>query len=240
MTDATTKTHIATTSGRMPLSVARPDGDPRGAVLVVQEAFGVNDHIEDVARRFAAEGYLAVAPHLFYRTEPGELPYTDFERILPHARALTAEGILDDVDATLGWLDDAGLPVARTAIVGFCMGGSIALFVGAQRALGAAVTFYGGGVAEARFGMPPLVDVAGDLQTPWLGLYGDADKGIPVEQVEQLRTAAGKAPVDTELVRYPGADHGFHCDARPNNYNEKAARDAWQRALGWIGPRLDG
>ena len=229
---------VATPDGRMPVYAARPASDPRGAVLVVQEAFGVNDHIEDVCRRFAAAGFLAVAPHLFYRTEPGELSYDDFPAIGPHLKALSSDGLLDDVDATLGWLDDAGVPAGRTAIVGFCMGGSVALFVAARRLLGAAVTFYGGGVAEGRFGMPALVDVAGDLQTPWLGLYADNDKGIPVEQVERLRAAAESASVETSVVRYPGVDHGFHCDARPAVFDEVAATDAWGRTIEWLEPRL--
>ncbi|MHB8452253.1 MAG: dienelactone hydrolase family protein, partial [Mycobacteriales bacterium] len=94
-------------------------------------------------------------------------------------------------------------------------------------------TFYGGGVSAGRFGLPSLVDMAPGLKTPWLGLYGDLDQGIPVEQVESLRDAIAKAPVPTEIVRYPEAGHGFHCDAR-DSYHQPSAGDAWQRTLDWF------
>jgi carboxymethylenebutenolidase len=104
------------------------------------------------------------------------------------------------------------------------MGGSVTFLAAARRTLGAGVTFYGGGVGEGRFGMPPLVEMAPGLQTPWLGLYGDEDQGIPVDQVEALRQAAATAPVPTEIVRYADAGHGFHCDARPDSFHEASAK----------------
>ena len=99
------------------------------------------------------------------------------------------------------------------------------------------MTFYGGGIQEGRFGMPSLIQLAPGLATPWLGLFGDLDQGIPFEEVEALRDAASTAPVPTEVVRYPAAEHGFHCDARPS-YNEAASKDAWQRTLDWFGQYL--
>ncbi len=224
---------VATTEGGMPVYDVHPDTDPRGAVVVVQEAFGVNDHIEDVTRRFAAEGYRAVAPHLFYRTGDPRLPYDDFDQVRPHLAGLTAGGLADDLDATIGYLADAGFAGSRVGIVGFCMGGSVTLYAATRQRLGAAVSFYGGGVAEGRFGLPPLVELAPSLQAPWLGLYGDQDQSIPVDQAEALRAAASRADVPTELVRYPDAGHGFHCDAR-GSYHEPSARDAWSRATAWL------
>jgi len=114
------------------------------------------------------------------------------------------------------------------------MGGSIALYVGVERALGAAVTFYGGGVSEGRLGMPPLAELAADLRTPWLGLYGADDPGIPLAHVAALRDAAGRADVPTELVVFDGAGHAFHNDERPAMYVATAAQEAWGRALGWL------
>jgi carboxymethylenebutenolidase len=108
----------------------------------------------------------------------------------------------------------------------------------ALRALGAAVTFYGGGVTTGRFGLPALVEQAPSLQTPWLGLFGDLDQGIPVEEVEQLRQAAAGAGVVTEIVRYADAQHGFNCDDRPAVFNEQAAADAWARTLAWFDRHL--
>ena len=221
---------VSSTDGEVGLYDAEPEGTARAAVVVIQEAFGVNSHIEDVTRRFAAAGYRAVAPHLFHRTGDPVLDYANFDKVMPHMQALTEAGLAADLEATFGHLADAGFEPSRVGIVGFCMGGTVSFLAAVRHALGAAVTFYGGGVGEGRFGMPPLVEMAPGLKTPWLGLYGDLDQGIPVEQVEQLRQAVAKAPVPTEIVRYPEAGHGFHCDAR-DSYHQASATDAWQRTL---------
>jgi len=229
---------VKTADGEMGVYDAEPDGDALGAVIVIQEAFGVNDHIEDVTRRFAAQGYRAVAPHLFYRTGDPVIGYGDYEKIMPHFQALSMEGLLGDLDATIDHLEEAGFGLRQIGIVGFCMGGTVTFLASAKRPLGAGVTFYGGGVAEGRFGMPALVDLAADLQTPWLGLFGDQDQGIPVEHVEQLRAAVAEASVDAEIVRYPDAGHGFHCDMR-ESYHEASAKDAWERTLAWFAAHLE-
>jgi carboxymethylenebutenolidase len=211
-----------------PLHVSEPAGAPRGGIVVVQEAFGLTDHILDVCDRVAAAGYLAVAPALFHRTGAPVLAYGDLDAVMPHMQALRAEDVLADVDDALERLGP--LP---TGIVGFCMGGTVAFHVAAQRSVGAAVSFYGGGVGAGRFGFPSMVDAASELRSPWLGLFGDLDKGIPVDEVERLRTAIADAQlaVDTEIVRYPEAQHGFHCDDRPAVFDAAAAADAWSRTL---------
>ena len=229
-----TTVSLTTGDGDMALYDVEPDGQGRGAVIVLQEAFGVNDHIEDVTRRFGGAGYRAVAPHLFHRSGDPLLDYGNFEKILPHMQALSEPGLTEDLDVTVAHLAEAGFATASIGVVGFCMGGSVTFLAAARRRLGAAVTFYGGGVADGRFGMPPLVAMAPELATPWLGLFGDEDQGIPVDQVEALRAAAASASVPTEIVRYPGAGHGFHCDARPDSYHEASAHDAWQRTLAWF------
>jgi carboxymethylenebutenolidase len=229
---------LATEHGPMPLYEARPDGDTRGAVVVIQEAFGVNAHIEDVTRRFADTGYHAVAPHLFHRSGGGTAPYGDFSKVLPLYEHLDDAGILVDVDATREHLHAAGWDDAQLGIVGFCFGGRVTFLVALRRRLGAAVGFYGGGIVTARFPQfPPLVDEASDLRTPWLGLFGDRDQSIPVEDVERLREALPAASVPTEIVRYPEAGHGFHCDRR-DSYDETAAKDAWNRTLAWFDAHL--
>jgi carboxymethylenebutenolidase len=200
-----------------------------GGVLVIQEAFGVTPHILDVVSRFEAEGYAAVAPDLYHGTVFDHA--TPFDEVRPTLTSLTGEGILADLDAAI-----EGLPVppSRVAVVGFCMGGTVALYAGAMRELGAAVSFYGGGVTESRWeGVPPLLELAPGLRTPWLGLYGDDDAGIPVDQVEQLRRAAGLAPVPVRLERFSGAGHAFFNDARPA-YSKEAAEAAWPMVLSWL------
>ena len=105
--------------------------------------------------------------------------------------------------------------------------------------IAAGVTFYGGGVTTGRFGMPPLVEVAPAIVHPWLGLYGDEDPSIPVEQVEALRDAAATATAPTEIIRYAAAGHGFNCDARPDHFNAAAAADGWSRMLAFFAEHLD-
>jgi carboxymethylenebutenolidase len=220
-----------------PLSIHHPEQTPLGGVVVVQEAFGVTDHIEEVCRRLADIGWLAVAPHLFHRTGDPVLPYDDFSQVRPHMAALTGDGVLADVDAALAYIADAGFPVDTAGIVGFCMGGTVALYTAVERQIGAAVTFYGGGVASGRFGLPSQLEVAPRLRAPWLGLYGDHDRSIPVDEVERLAAAAAEADVPTEVVRYPDAGHGFHRDGS-DSYVEAAAGDAWMRTLDWFADNL--
>jgi carboxymethylenebutenolidase len=236
MTGLSTETTV--TRAGTPVFVVTPEGEPRGGVVVVQEAFGVNGHIESICRRLAAEGYAAAAPHVFWREGDPTFPYDGaFDKLMPVMGALTADGLRADVDAALAELADRGLGTRRCAIIGFCMGGSVALAIATEQDLGAAVSFYGGGVSNGRFGFPALAELASGLRAPWLGLYGDQDQGIPVDDVEALRAAAAKAPVATEVVRYPEAGHGFHCDERAS-YHEASARDAWARMLNWLRAHL--
>jgi carboxymethylenebutenolidase len=225
------------TSDETPLSIRHPAEVAAGGVVVVQEAFGVTDHIEDVCQRLADAEWLAVAPHLFHRTGDPVLDHTDYDSVRPHMAALTAEGIATDVDAALDYIAGAGFPPEAAGIVGFCMGGSIALATGVRRQLGAAVTFYGGGVSQGRFGYPPLLELAPDLRTPWLGLFGDRDPSIAVDDVEALAAAAAKASVPTEVERYPDAGHGFNRDGSAA-YHAESAADAWRRTLDWFARHL--
>jgi carboxymethylenebutenolidase len=233
---ATMEQHVDTADGPMRLHEARPDGAAQGAVVVVQEAFGVNGHIERVTRRLADEGYHAVAPDLYHRAGGVTVPYGEIPMALSLLQGLTDEGLLVDVDAALDHLRAAGHADAGLGIVGFCFGGRVAFLAAVSRSLGAAVTFYGGGIVTPRIpGIPSLIERAPELKTPWLGLFGDRDESIPVADVERLEAAVAVAPVDTDVVRYPEAAHGFHCDERPAAYNPKAAADGWRRMLAWFG-----
>jgi len=230
-----TLTTVSTADGPMDVYEAQPDGKPRGAVIVVQEAFGVNEHIQDVTRRFAAAGYRAVAPAFFHRAGGGTAPYTDFSKVMPLFKGVTDDALMMDVDATLAHLRAQGFREAQIGLVGFCFGGRVSFLVATRRKLGAVVGFYGGGIVAARRpGFPTLIGDTAKLASPWLGLFGDKDQGIPVEDVEALRAAlAREAKVPHEVILYPGAEHGFHCDVRPS-YNEAAAKDAWARTLDWF------
>jgi carboxymethylenebutenolidase len=223
--------------GTMGIYVAEPQSSARGAVILLQEAFGVNDHIRDLCDRFASAGYVAVAPHLFHRSGDPELGYEDMQDVMIHIMQLEAEKIEADLTATFAHLASMGFQGTRVAAVGFCMGGSISFVAGCYWELGAAVSFYGGGIAQSRFGLPPLFDLAPTLHTPWLGLFGDLDASIPINEVEGLRGAVAKAGPDAEVVRYPDANHGFHCDVR-GSYHEPSATDAWHRTLDWLDHHL--
>src|SRR5438445_7988295 len=137
---------VQTPDGAMPLYEALPDDANGRGIVVIQEAFGVNDHIEDVTRRFADHGYHAVAPHIFHRAGGGTAPYGDFSKVLPLFEGLTDAAVLADVDATVARLADHGVAAERVATVGFCFGGRVTFLVAVRRALGAAVGFYGGGI----------------------------------------------------------------------------------------------
>jgi len=234
----TQEIEVTTPDGPMPVYEALPDGAPKGAVVVIQEAFGVNPHIEDVTRRFADAGYLAVAPHIFHRSGGGIVEYGDFEKVIPHFQALSDEKILQDVDAALALVAGHGVGPERSAIVGFCFGGRVTFLAAVSRSLAAGVGFYGGGIVSGRSGaMPALVDRIPKMSTPWLGLFGDKDAHISIDDVETLRSALADAPVDAEIVRYQEADHGFHCDAR-ESYHAESSADAWGRTLAWIESHL--
>jgi carboxymethylenebutenolidase len=231
---------LETADGAMAGFEARPDTPPRRAVIVVQEAFGVNHYIEGVTSRFAAAGFDALAPSFFHRAGGGTASYDDFAQVMPLFEGLTDDGILMDLDAAFAHLQALGHERAGIGVVGFCMGGRITFLAAARRTFGASVGFYGGGLVTPRFPQfPALVDESRTLKTPWLGLFGDEDGSIPVEDVETLRAALLDAPVPTEIVRYPGAEHGFFCDERPS-YNPEVSADAWVRTLDWFDRHLTG
>ena len=229
---------LATADGTMRLYEAVPDSEPAAAVVVIQEAFGVNPHIEDVTRRIAAAGYHAVAPDMFHRTGGGVVDYGDFGSVIAHFIGIgNDDAILADVDAALDYLRGLGFADGTIGIVGFCFGGRVTFLGRPTRAR------RGRRLLRRRHRHRPLPAVprprgrAKTMQTPWLGLFGDLDESIPVEDVEQLRGALGDAPVDGEVVRYAGAEHGFNCDARPS-FNADAAADAWKRTLDWFARHL--
>ena len=209
--------------GGMPAFVARPDGGPRPAVLVIQEAFGLNAHIKDVTQRIAAEGYVALAPDLYWRGGKGRaVAYENLAEAIRIMQTLRDDEIVTDVGNAIAHLEkQASVRADRIGITGFCMGGRVSYLVACELAdkIKAAAPFYGGGIP---------IDKTPKLKAPVLAFFGEKDAFIPLEFVEQLRREAAAQKKQVEVVVYPGADHGFFCNERAS-YNAKAAADAWQR-----------
>jgi len=221
--------------GGMPAYVARPSGSgPWPAVLVIQEAFGLNEHIKDVARRLAAEGYVALAPDLFHRGGKGRTAgYDELPKALELMGALKDDEIVADVASAVAYLEkQPGLRAGRIGITGFCMGGRVSYLAtcALPGKIAAAVPYYGGGIP---------VDRTATLQAPVLAFFGEDDPFIPLDQVEKLRAEAARLGKRVEIHVYPKAPHGFFCNER-DSYRPDAARDAWERTKAFLKTHLQG
>ena len=200
--------------------VARPAQPATRGLLLFQEAFGVNAHIRSVAERFAAQGFLVIAPELFHRTAPGfDCAYSEFSaKAVPQLEAITEQGLDADVLAAYGWLERAGVG-ANTAAVGYCLGGRVAFVANSGVPLKAAVSFYGGRI-------PTVIGRAPKLSGPMLFFWGGLDHHIPDEQRQAVVKGVRDANKVFADVVFSNADHGFFCDARPS-YHAAAAAQAW-------------
>lgn len=223
----------------MPAFVARPaSGKPAPVIVVVHEIFGVHEWIRDMCRRFAREGYYAIAPDLFAR-HGDATKVTDFKQLVGTIVSKASDAqVMTDVDTTYAWAATHGGDGKRRGITGFCWGGRVVwLYAAHSAALKAGVAFYGRLVSD-KTALQPLsaIEEVGKLKAPVLGQYGALDKGIPVADIDAMRAAlkkAGKSPPDAITV-HQGADHGFMADYRPS-YNEAAAKQAWSETLAWFG-----
>ena len=229
---------LTTADGPMRVYAARPEGRAADrAVLVLQEAFGVNEHIQDVARRFAARGFLALAPDLFHRNGVGTLAYDQHAEAMPLIGAIGPDAIVTDVAAVLSHLAGSeNIPDGRTAVVGFCFGGRATFTVAtAIDDLAATVVFYGPGIAA---GPHAVLDRAKSVDAPMLLHVGSEDATIPGEQIIAIAAALTAAGADFEQCVYPKAGHAFACDARPQMYDADAATVAWERTWAFLDRHL--
>jgi carboxymethylenebutenolidase len=228
---------IPVADGEMPAYRAMPTtGGPFPVILVVQEIFGVHEHIRDICRRLAKVGYMAIAPELYARQ--GDVAHmTDIKEIVAKVVSKVPDAqVMSDLDATAAYANASGRGnAARLGITGFCWGGRIVwLYSAHSAALKAGVAWYGRLVGEPSVLTPRYpIDLVGDLKAPVLGLYGGADQSIPVTTVERMRTACKAAEKTCELVVYPDAPHAFNADYRPS-YRADAAKDGWARMLAWF------
>ncbi len=221
--------------GDMPAYLARPaEAENPPILIVVAEIFGINDHIRDIVRRFAAKGYLAIAPDFFFRVgDPSK--ETDIAAIRTIVMKVPDAEALRDFDAVLALAASLGGDVGRAAITGFCWGGRMAwLYAAHNPKLRAVVPWYGRLDGERTNNQPQWpIDVADRLAVPYLGLYGGADPSIPLPLVEEMRARLQAAPAQGEIVVYPDAPHAFFADYR-ESYREEPARDAFARMLAFL------
>jgi carboxymethylenebutenolidase len=227
---------IPTSGGEMPGYRAMPQtGKSFPVVLVVQEIFGVHEHIKDICRRFAKLGYLAVAPELYARQ--GDVSkLSDHQEIMKVVAKVPDAQVLSDLDACVSWVEKSGQgDVSKLGITGFCWGGRIVwLYAARNPKLKAGVAWYGrlvGPTDELHPKNP--IDVVPELKAPVLGLYGGKDPSIPLESIERMRAALKAASKPSEIVVYPDAGHAFFADYRPS-YQKAAAEDGWKRLQAWF------
>ncbi len=228
---------IPVADGEIPAYRAMPaKGKSFPTVLVVQEIFGVHEHIKDICRRFAKLGHLAVAPELYARQ--GDVSkMTNINEIISNVVSKVPDAqVMSDLDAAVAWAKKSGGGnTSKLGITGFCWGGRIVwLYAAHNPNLDAGVAWYGRLVGQPNELQPKHpIDLAAQIKAPVLGLYGGKDPGIPNETVERMREALKKANSKSEIILYPDAPHGFHADYRPT-YRKEQAEDGWNRLREWF------
>jgi len=221
--------------GEMVAYRAMPEGGKNlPTVLVVQEIFGVHEHIKDVTRRLAKAGYLAIAPELYAR-QGDVAKTTNMDEIRAVVGKVPDAQVMADLDAASAWAAKNGGDPAKLAVTGFCWGGRITwLYAAHNPNVKAGVAWYGRVVGQSSDLTPKHpIDVVKDINAPVLGLYGGADAGIPNDTVDKMREALKAAGKKSQIHTYPDMPHAFHADYRPS-YRKEAADDGWKRLLAWF------
>jgi carboxymethylenebutenolidase len=225
---------------QVPVYRAQPEGKSNlPVVLVISEIFGVHEHIADVARRFAKQGYLALAPELFVRQGDAS-KYPNIGELIKEVIAKVPDAqVMIDLDAVVAWAKKNGGNTDKLAITGFCWGGRITWMYAAHNpGVKAGAAWYGRLVGAASPLSPQHpIDIAAGLKAPVLGLYGAKDAGIPLETVEQMKAALAKGSGKSDFMVYANSGHAFHADYRPS-FVEADAKDGWQRCLAWFKANL--
>ncbi len=232
---------IPVADGEIPAYRAMPDAKNKKfpVIMVVHEIFGVHEWIQDVCRRFAKLGYLAIAPALYARQgdvktikEIRELQRDIFSKI-PDAQAMT------DLDSTVAWAKKNSGNTKKLSITGFCWGGRIVwLYSAHNKDVDAGAAWYGRLISDPKTPKNPVqptmpIDIAKDLKVPVIGFYGGLDQGIPQDTVQRMQDELKKGKSKSEIIVYPNANHGFHADYRPS-FNKEASEDAWKKLQEWF------
>ena len=227
---------IPVSDGEIPGYRAMPaEGGPFATILVVQEVFGVHEHIKDICRRLAKAGYFAVAPALYAR-QGDVTQMTNMDDVMKVVAKVPEAEVASDLDATVAWAGTTGkADTAKLGITGFCWGGrQVWLYCAHNPKVKAGVAWYGP-LERPKSEMTPMnpIDVVPQLKVPVLGLYGGADGGIPMTQIRAMQDSLKAAGNSSEIIVYPDTPHGFNADYRPS-YRPEQAKDGWKRLLAWF------
>jgi carboxymethylenebutenolidase len=230
---------IQTGGEQMPCHIARPvSGGPYPALVVVMEAFGLNDNIKNLTDRFAAEGFVAIAPNLYFRFPDNVVPYTELPRAISLMGKLDDEQVVGDMNASISYLKTLREAKPGVGTTGFCMGGRVAFLAAARNSeVKASAPFYGGGMTTARPGGKAPIDYAANLKAKVMAFFGGKDSFIPLADVDKFRDALKQAGKDPEVVLYADAEHGFMCDERPS-YHPQHAKEAWGKVISFFKQQL--
>ena len=226
---------VAVAGGEMPVYFARPaNAQNPPVILVSMEVFGLHEYIRDVTRRLGKLGAFAVAPDYYFRAGKDLTKITEFSELAPIVNAKSDTELFADLDATVAWAKAQGGDTNKLGIMGYCRGGRNVWHYSTHNAgLKAGVAFYGS-LADKNNVVPKnSIELAPDVKEPVLGLYGEADAGIPLDQVKQMEAALKAAGKTTEFKIYPGAPHGFHADYRAS-YRKEAAEASWNEMIAWF------
>ena len=229
---------VKVSDGEMPVYYGRPaNAQNPPVILVAMEIFGLHEYIKDVTRRLGKLGAFAVAPDYYFRKGVDLTKITDMPQLMPLVNSKPDAELLSDLDATVAWAKSQGGDTSRLGIMGFCRGGrTVWEYAAHNKDIKAGVAFYGSLVdppAQKSLWPKGPIELAPEMKAPVLGLYGEADQGIPVNQVDTLKGALQVAGKTFEIKVYPGAPHGFHADYRPS-YRKDAAEDAWNEMIAWF------
>jgi carboxymethylenebutenolidase len=231
---------VETADGPMRMYMARPEGGTAGpGVLVIQDMYGLTEHTLDVCRRFADEGFVALAPELYYRFPTRAVEYEDPQAANKLRLQLTGDQIADDLFLAFRFLGNRGeVRSGLVGVVGYGTGGRDAFNLATRNSDVVAVVSYYGSIG-ADEPSPPLAASA-SLLAPALLFYGEDDDSIPAAEVQRVQDALTKQGKDFEIVTYPAVGHGFFCDASPNTYDAESADDSWTRAVDFLYQYLEG
>jgi carboxymethylenebutenolidase len=229
---------VKVADGEMPVYYARPaNAQNPPVILVAMEIFGLHEYIKDVTRRLAKLGAFAIAPDYYFRKGEDLTKITEVPKLMPIVNPKPDAELVADLDATVAWAKAQGGDTNRLGIMGFCRGGrTVWEYAAHNKDLKAGVAFYGTVVdppAQKSVWPKSPTELAPEMKAPVLGLYGEADQGIPVAQVEAMQAALKSAGKTAEFKIYPGAPHGFHADYRAS-YRKEAAEDAWNQMIAWF------